>query len=320
MSTREATMAISEAAYLGFARDLAIPFLTEPRLNLFNSNNWTEACVEMARTALSEETSFLSRALEADGPGIAVIDIPESHLLTPAQNTLAGVAAVVGLFGFIGTPAGNLIGDLPFTLHRASHSQNSKMKDIGLSNFTPDAKLGFHNDGNISGTHAELPLHISIYNLLISYRQPGNFSWVPLKEWSESKHFEKYAGMRSQADIRLTPTVHFDNNGKPVRTGVEKITTPLIFRNQLGQMRFFMNGDAHESENSAEIRSLFLSLKESISKAHCIDIAQKERRAIFMNNAQGFHARDIFEDPIPDVDLSRVFLRLVDQHAEICVI
>jgi hypothetical protein len=248
MSAIEATKAISEAAYLGFARDLVIPFFTEPGLNLFNSNTWTEACIEKARTALSEETSFLSRSLGEHGHGIAVIDIPESPLLTPAQNTLAGVAAVVGLFGFIGTPVGNLLGDLPFTLHRASHSQISKMKDIGLANFAPDAKLGFHNDGNIIDTRAELPLHISIYNLLISYRQPGNFSWVPLRDWSESKDFEKYAGIRSQAVIRLTPTVHFDNDGKPVITGVEKITMPLIFRNQLGQMRFFLNGDAPKSD------------------------------------------------------------------------
>lgn len=320
MSAKDVTIAISESTYLGFARDLGIERLVEPALNLFNSDSWTAACIDKAHTALREEADFLSRALGKGGRGIAVIDIPECPRLTPAQNTIAGVAAVVGLFGFIGRPAGNMLDKLPFTLHRASHSEVAKMKAIGLENFTPDAKLGFHNDGNVIGTLAGLPLHVLIYNLLISYRQPGNFSWVPLKEWSEAKYFDEYAGVRSQAVIYLSPTVHFDKNGKPVKSGAEKIARPLVFRNNLGQRRFFLNGDASDSENSAEIRSLFLALKDSISKARRIDIAQKERRAIFMNNAEGFHAREVFEDPIPDVDLSRVFLRMIDQHVELCVV
>lgn len=48
-----------------------------------------------------------------------------------------------------------------------------------------------------------------------------------------------------------------------------------------------------------------------------IRIPQKERRIIFLNNILGFHARDIFEEPIEGVDLSRVMLRMVDVNAEL---
>ena len=48
-----------------------------------------------------------------------------------------------------------------------------------------------------------------------------------------------------------------------------------------------------------------------------IRIPQKERRIIFLNNTLGFHARDVFEEPIENVDLSRVMLRMVDINAEL---
>lgn len=314
----DTTHALSASSYLRFARNLGIDQLDEPTLEIFNSDTWVAKCVEHARDTLVQEKAFLLRALGEAGNGIAAIDVPESEAMSQAQNTVAGVAAVVGMFGLVGAPAGNSLGNLPFTLHRASHSEITRMREVGLEKFTPDAKLGFHNDGNIRSTHTELPLHIAIYNILISYRKPGNFSWVPIKAWSDAKTFEQHAGERSEAVISLTPVIYFDDNGQAVRVGADQVTTPMIFCNEAGKTRFFLNGDVPESGNTAESRALFMALKRSIGNAPRINIAQKERRVIFLNNTEGFHAREVLEDPIPGVDLSRMFLRLVDNNAEIC--
>lgn len=59
------------------------------------------------------------------------------------------------------------------------------------------------------------------------------------------------------------------------------------------------------------------SIRDSLNKNPTkIYLAQKERRAFYMKNTAGFHAREIFEDPIEGIDLTRVYLRAVDINAE----
>jgi hypothetical protein len=316
MINEHVTRQLDPRALLAFSTALGITTEPEPSLDKFTSAAWTDACIREAGNHFNREEEFLKRVLGPDGEGIAAVDMPECNELSLAQNTVAGAAGVVGLFGRIGSPALNPADALPFTLHRASHSDTAKMKQIGLDMFTPDAKLGFHNDGLVHGDSVELPLHIGIYNLLISYRNPGNFSWIPTRKWNESSKFEAVCGDASMAVVRLTPRMHFAPDGQPVKTGVDQVRVPLVFRNVAGQVRFFLNGDVTQHDNSPEVTRLFSEMKASISSADRVSILQKERRAIFLNNTAGFHARDIFEDPIPGVDLSRVFLRLVDRNSE----
>ncbi len=59
------------------------------------------------------------------------------------------------------------------------------------------------------------------------------------------------------------------------------------------------------------------SIRDSLERNQIkISIPQQERRAFFIKNTAGFHARNIFEKPIDGIDLTRVYLRAVDINSE----
>lgn len=76
------------------------------------------------------------------------------------------------------------------------------------------------------------------------------------------------------------------------------LETP-VSNNENGQRRFFLNGQVLPENNLQKHVDFVQSIRDSLNKNPTkIYLAQKERRAFYMKNTAGFHAREIFEDPI----------------------
>lgn len=284
----------------------------------FRDKHVCEFIIQLCSNIFKQEIHETKMLLDDKNTAITYFDIPESDKYDKKHNTICGVAIVVGLFNALDRANIDPLSDTPFTLHVASHSNVKKIDESGFGNYMPEVKLGFHNDGLLSKDKIEIPKYIATYNLYISYKKPGNFIWVPTNLWGESLKFrdEKYRKMA--INIKLTPTFHLNHENKIYNTGYEKICAPLTFTNLNGNTLFFLNGQVLLEDNSDECVQIVNEMRNSLLKNEFkIRIPQKERRIIFLNNTLGFHARDVFEEPIENVDLSRVMLRMVDINAEL---
>ncbi|MFW2535429.1 MULTISPECIES: hypothetical protein [unclassified Legionella] len=143
--------------------------------------------------------------------------------------------------------------------------------------------------------------------------------WIPTALWEER---EKYRVITTDENMRikikLNPNYHVDERGDIVNTIKNYVETPISQLNKKGEQRFFLNGQVLPDNNPIEHVEFVQSIRDSLeNNAIKICIPQCERRAIFIKNTDGFHARNIFEEPIEGVDLTRVYLRAVDVNAEL---
>lgn len=269
----------------------------------------TQSCDEI----FSEEITTIVTSLNNANIGIAALDIPEINSFDKATNAVFGAAVVIGIFNKIGKSNIDEANKTPFTLHTASHSSG---KLLETTDHTPDAILGFHNDGLLNSGNLEIPNHIVLYNLYISYRQPGKFKWIPITLWDEFGQYTELAKSKN-IKINLTPYFHLSKEGNVVETAFDDLEIPISNINAQGETQFFLNGKVLLN-NNPQHTALIQAIRNSLEKnSKIISIDQKERRAFYLKNTRGFHARDIFKDPIKDVDLTRVFLRSVDINAEV---
>jgi hypothetical protein len=205
---------------------------------------------------------------------------------------------------------------MPFSIFSASHENAKLLNSKELIQYPPEVKLGFHNDGMFRDNEINIPLHIMVYNMYINYQRPGNFKWVPIACWDEADKFENLLKGKL-IKIRITPNYYFDKEGKITNTLIDMVEVPICHVNDNGERMFFLNGNVLQKDNGIEIVELVNSMRDSISKnQRKILINQKERRAVYLRNDFGFHARDIFEEPIKDADLTRIFIRAVDLNAK----
>jgi hypothetical protein len=292
-----------EAADLTFFKD-------EPSCTIIN-----DTCADL----FSEEITQIVKILDNPNIGIVALDIPESDSVSKIKNGIYGAAVIMGIFNKIGIPNFDSLNKMPFAVHTASHSNAVQLDSHGLDHYTPEVKLGFHNDGLLSSDKIEIPEHIVVYNFYISYKRPGNFLWVPTSAWVEAeKYFEHSQKEKKCVKIRVTPSFYLDENKKIQNSVFDFVEAPVSLLKENGDIRFFLNGQVRKEDNTEEDVAFIHSLRESIqNNPQIIKIPQRERRAIFLKNTKGFHARDVFEEPIDGVDLTRVFLRMVDLNAEI---
>ncbi|BAZ36672.1 hypothetical protein NIES4101_25920 (plasmid) [Calothrix sp. NIES-4101] len=264
------------------------------------------------------QSDMLLIEAELNHEGIAVIDVPEINELDAADDALLVVGLFLGLFKEFANPNINPIDLMPFTLHEAAHSDSEKLDNAGFGEIRPDAKLGFHNDGLIKENTVSIPKYIGLVNLFIGYENPGNFYWVK----SSSISLDSFAELFSEAEqksavVQLTPSVFKHTDGSFEKYGIDTIKTSLIGKNEYGELRLFLNGSVNADKNSESTVQFFNYLKNKIQESEeKVIVPQKERRIIFIKNTSGFHARDIFESPFPDLDLSRVFVRSMDSNVE----
>ena len=312
-------MRISLSKYNEFCMKLESEISITPDFEVFKDKSSCNLITQISGEIFTQEIHEIILLLDDINVAISAFDIPESTRFNKEFNNVYGVAVMIGIFNNIGRSNIDHINDMPFSLHKASHSNGKRLESTGLDGYTPEVKLGFHNDGLISQEKIEIPKHIALYNLYISYHKPGNFMWIPTAVWDDS---EKYGVSTSNNNIsvkiKLSPIFHLDKNNEIVNSGFNYVTAPVSSINKDGQLRFFINGQVLPEDNEPNhvdfVQSIRHSLQNNLKKIY---IPQKERRAIFLRNTMGFHARDIFEEPIEGVDLSRVLLRSVDLNSEL---
>ncbi len=274
---------------------------------------------QIAGDVFFKEINEIISLLDDVNIAISAFDIPESTLHHKEFNDIYGVAVMLGIFNNIGNSNIDRINELPFTIHKALHSNAERLESMGMSGYTLGVKLEFHNDGLLSHEKIEISKTIALYNLYIGYHNPGNFMWIPTKLWDD---YEKYGSLsikdKMSVKIKLSPIFHVDKNNEIVDSGLSYVKAPVSSINEEGQLKFFINGQVLPEDNDKPqvdfIKSILDSLQNNPNKIY---IPQKERRAIFLRNTDGFHARDVFEDPIKGVDLSRVLLRSIDIDSEL---
>ncbi len=288
-------------------------------LTIFKSASFCDFIYNLCGKLFCDEINQIIFTLSNPHISISAFDIPSSNHFNQELNTIFGIGLFIGIFNNIANSSIDPLNETPFTLHAASHSNGEKLDSLGLSVYTPKVKLGFHNDGLLSPGKVEIPKHIALYNLYISYHNPGNFMWVPTALWEEAQQYHpRSIGENVIVKTKLTPIFHSKNDQEITAPCFNYVTAPLSIINEEGEQRFFLNGQILPGENHIDhvnlVNAMRLSLQNNPKKIY---IPQKERRGIILKNHLGFHARDIFQDPIDGVDLSRILLRSVDLDAEL---
>lgn len=96
--------------------------------------------------------------------------------------------------------------------------------------------------------------------------------------------------------------------------GPSEIIAPIFFKQNINQIGMFLNGDIISDEDGLIVdKNLVNALRTSMnSNPVRFSIEQKSRRLILLGNTLGCHARDVFEEAVPNSQLTRVFIRSVD--------
>jgi hypothetical protein len=142
--------------------------------------------------------------------------------------------------------------------------------------------------------------------------------WIPTSSWVEADKYHQISKNENiHVKIKLTPSYYLDDKGDLKNSISDLIEAPVSTSNEQGEYMFFLNGQVLLEDNSQKSVEFVQDIRRSLqTNPEIIRISQKERRAFFISNTKGFHARDVFQDPIDGVDLTRVFLRMVDLNAE----
>lgn len=276
--------------------------------------------VEISKQLFSDEISQITSSLGNPKLAISAFDVPISNLFNEELNTIFGVGVFIGIFNHIGNSSIDSSSNTPFTIHVASLSNSEKLESLGQEVAALEIKLGFHNDGLLTSNTIEIPKHIGLYNIYISYLNPGNFIWVPMALWDELSKYRLELIKKKEVVIKtkLTPFLYTRQNNAKKFSSYQYVTAPLCIINDTGEERFFLNGQVRLDENPPEYVNLVNTIRESLQQNDKkIYIPQKERRGIVLKNTLGFHARDMFQNPTEGVDLSRVLIRTVDVNAEL---
>lgn len=297
----------------------AILSLTENKLDLSTIGEYLNEIKAIGYELFKNYIGLSKVELSNTDISISAIDIPRDPNFSVEENFHLGIACFIAIFSNITSPI-CYEKNTPFRIHKATHSNVKNMDAMGIKLLGLEDKLGFHNDGVVENNKVTIPKYIALFNSFIGYKNAGFFYWVPVKSWkSELKNYNLKEFYGKPAVVKLTPTVYENTNGSFTKSGPSHVIAPLIWNNENNEKRFFLNGDVLEENNNNKFVQFFSILRESINNSQeCIKIPQRERRAIFLNNTSGFHARDIFADPILDIDLSRVFIRSVSKDGEIC--
>lgn len=307
MKSKIYTLVLCQSAFRDFQESLR-SFLGYPRsLQTLQDPGICDHLYHSAAFFFEKEIQEVLLKLDDPHLGIAAIDIPQLDAVSPTEDALLGAITAVGLNGNILLPVLDTINLTPFTVHNASYLNEKALANAGLAFNTPSEKLGFHSDGLFKEDGLSIPHTLMIYNLWISYKEPGNFYWVPTSSWRERKKYEEIFGINQNYTIEMTPIAYGDGDGKMLISSSPVVEAP-VFWSENSSNSIFLNGRVIGREECV------LEMKESISKqATPFAIPQRSRRILFARNSSGFHARDIFEKPIPGFKYTRCMIRSVDQ-------
>jgi hypothetical protein len=210
-------------------------------------------------------------------------------------------------------PAPEQKNNLPYTTFKSSADSPEKMKAAGVRFYTPNEKLGYHNDVFYQDGAYSIPKYVSLINLFIGYNNPGNLYYIHQKIWDHFNGlFER--GLGKKFKFHPTPIVHESH----IQEGQAKspldnwVDVPAFWQDQDGQKFAFANGELRDNDSTtlvSELKDSLLNNKEKIA------IPQKTHQVMIFRNDVGFHSRDIFEGQYVFEGVTRLFLRSVSKEA-----
>jgi hypothetical protein len=309
------TKMISPTEYNNF-REILNKLDLQPSLQIFKDTELVKRIAEIGKDLFHPLISAIAAEINDPDAGICVLDIPTFDKITPEKDAFLGIVTTFSIIWNLITPSIDSANATPFTVYTASKSNGQKLDEANLSQNVPEVKLGFHNDGHIAEGNVLVPNIIAIYNILIAYQKPGKFHWVPFSQWQEMQKFADLFGVGKKYKFKIVPNVYATIEEKLDVRGPSEIIAPIFTKKRNGELMLFMNGEIDAEENGSKVKNtLVRDLKNSINvNPMRFSVEQKVKRLILLGNTLGCHARDIFEEPLDDSQLTRAFVRSVDSR------
>jgi hypothetical protein len=314
----------TEISAISMERESILAFANVYRQKVRNFASLSDIKTSSVREALTSLKSDIFKptidqmklALKNPKVGLCGVDIPHGLSENPQEDSALGCLASVALTTSIFNPIDDIRNQTPFTLYNASRDNEDQLKKVGVKYYSPEDRIGFHTDGFLKDGAVSVPKFIAIYNVMIAYRKPGNFYYLPLEMWEEKAMYQEAIGLNRDITFSMTPIVYGDKDGNISAIETSPVTAPMFWRNSEGQRAMFFNGDVEKGPK--EVIDLVKSMKESLlDNPRRIACPIRNRRLFVMANDKGLHARDIFADPIDGVPYTRSFLRFVSQEAHL---
>ncbi|MNV60318.1 hypothetical protein D3C71_1527770 [compost metagenome] len=204
---------------------------------------------------------------------------------------------------------------LPFTIYNASSEGEALLKKNGIKYYSPEQNLGFHTDGIVSKNLLWSPNFVSIYNVYLGYKKPGNFHWVPFSLWDEFEKWKQELAAK-RFKVEITPITYKHANTELEVTSEGEFEVSLMRVDGDHCVPFF-NGEvtacaSHPDFEIEKVKRMLISLSNNKTR---ISTPLRPRRLFILNNWLGAHARDIFEDPLKNVKFTRSFFRMMSIEA-----
>ncbi|KPQ11605.1 MAG: hypothetical protein HLUCCO17_05320 [Saliniramus fredricksonii] len=256
---------------------------------------------------LADDT-LLASLDDNDGPGMVCVDIqlPEATIDMKTRTlSLAFIFETINRNIF--SPAIDFRNNLPFTAYKSTNKILNGLRDAGAKFYSPEIKLGFHNDGFFQNGSFIIPRYVSLINLFIGYDSPGNFYWADKRSWPDCQTF---AARGEQRRFRYRPTpIIYESTLENVSALDYFREIPVIWKNG-DDIHLFLNGEILDDENG-----LVSDIRTSIeTRAQRKFVPQAVGRMILFRNDLGFHSRDIFKDQRVFEGTTRLMLRSFSNH------
>lgn len=288
----------------------------------FDKYNWAALTNEQAIDFIDNSIgSILNPLIESahkglidPTQGLAVIDIPSIEGLDQATDMWIGSLISLIVSRRIYPIRTDPNTTLPFTIYNASHEGETLLKEKGIKYYSPEKNLGFHTDGIVLDNLLWSPNFVSIYNVYLGYKKPGNFHWIPFILWDEFEKWKKEL-ISKRFKLEITPITYKHANNELQVTSAGDFEVSLMITDGNNCVPFF-NGEVVACVNDPDfkignVKRMLASL--SINKK-CISTPLRPRRLFMLNNWLGAHARDIFEEPLENVKYTRSFFRMMSKQ------
>lgn len=264
-----------------------------------------------AGEAFAEEIGRIRMAISDVDVGIAALDVPVVYE-DATKDAIIGALVSLSISQHVMPSVLDRENKTPFSMFNASEENNAALNKLGIKNLSPVDVLEFHSDGAIRGDTLSVPDYIALYNVFINYENRGNFYWVPSSSIPSMDDYVSTIGCNNDYLFDLTPSVYSNKESGIKPMSPHRARTSVFQEDEDGRIVTFMNGTflGRDSDiGGVAIRQLSEFRQAIANNRLRYAVPQESRRMIILNNAAGFHARDVFEEPFKDVSVTRCYLR-----------